>query len=626
MQDPNAALLADETDETSDEVDRSAGVGHGAARGPVRGESSATPFVLGGPVRLDPRRWRLWRRPRDLVTFVVVSGFALLPVRGLYRAPGSSMEEAFMIVFPRLVRDGRVPNVDFLHLYGPGSLHVLAGWYSLVGETLETERTFGLIQNLAIVAALVVLAWPWGRIVSVATGCVAALLVMTPIGLAALAWHGAVALGLWGTVFGLRARETRSTAAWATAGVLFGLALSFRPDIVIAVALTLVAVAWASRRSAARPVLAGLVVGLLPMWAHLVIAGPVAVFEGIVLDPVVELRPGRELPAPPSFGEVDGALQAIAEGVPPWWPLPAPAPNHQLFFWFLAMVVIAVGVPVAAAQLRRRTQPPSDHRRALGVLVVAGTFGLGILPQAMQRPDSTHLAWVSMVSWPLLVPLLADVSRRRIRPGPSRRPAIVASAIVVALLLAVAPFYTFRYYVLHTRVGIGDLPLPFLVERDDERFWFGNPEVARALNDMIPVLDELSEPGDSLIVGTADLSRTVYSDVSIYLLFPELDPGTYYIEMDPGLADAEGSGLAEEIADADFLVLTNFWSGWLEPNTSTRRRSQEHNQAVRENFCLVDRWEDNLLLLFERCAGGGGVSGADIDGTYPVVPVPEELS
>ena len=574
-------------------------------------------FVLGGRLRLDPRSWR----PLDVVAFVLVAGFSMLPVRGLYRAPGSSMEEAFMIVFPRMVLDGKVPNVDFLHLYGPGSLHVLAGWYRLVGETLETERTFGLIQNLAIIGALYALTRPWGRIVSVVAGCVAALLVMTPIGLAALAWHGAVALALWAIVFAVRARNNGSVRSWATAGVLAGLALSFRPDIVLAVVATLLAAGWVDRRIALRPVVIGGLVGLLPMWVHLVVAGPGPVIQGILVDPVVELRPGRELPSPPSFDELDGALQAIAEAVPPWYPLPAPAASHQLFFWFFAVIVVAAAVPICAWVMRRRRP---DVR--LDLLFAAGVFGLGIFPQAIQRPDSTHLAWVSMVSWPLLVALLAHAVARRRPPGPSRAPALVAGALVVALMLVVTPFYTFRYYALHTRVSVGDLPLPFLVERDGRRFWFGNPEVANALNQMLPVLDDLSDPGDRLVVGTADLSRTVYSDVSIYFLFPELEPGTYFVEMDPGLADAEGSGLAEDVAQADFLVLTNFWSGWLEPNTSTRRLSQEANQAVRDGFCLVDRYEDNLLLLFERCPGGGGVSGADIDGIYPVVPVPEELS
>jgi hypothetical protein len=87
--------------------------------------------------------------------------------------------------------------------------------------------------------------------------------------------------------------------------------------------------------------------------------------------------------------------------------------------------------------------------------------------------------------------------------------------------------------------------------------------------------------------------------------------------MDPGLADRAGSGLAEEIADADLLVLTNIWTGWNEPNASDEHLSEEANQAFAGNFCLTQRYEDNLVLLFERCQGGGGVSPADITGTYP---------
>ena len=547
--------------------------------------------------------------------------FAMLPVRGLFRSPGSSMEEGFMLVFPRLVQQGKVPNVDFLHLYGPGSLDALALWYSAFGYTLEAERAFALLQNLGIIFALYALTRPWGRTAAVGASVIASLLVMTPIGLAALAWHGAVAFALWSVVSAIRARHTHSMRTWGAAGLLAGLALSFRPDIVIAMTLALLAAGWVHRRSAAKPVVIGALLGLIPMWIHLVVAGPGPTIDGIVIDPVVRLRPGRELPTPPSFGELDGALQAIAEAVPPYWPVPAPAAEKQLFFWFFAVIAIAWAVPAVAWWLRRR----SPANAQLDALFIAGAFGFGIFPQAVQRPDSTHLAWVAMVSWPLLAALITHVVARRLGRS-SVTIGAVGAVGVLALMLVISPFYTYRYYLLQTRVAVGDLPLPFLVERDDRRFWFGNPEVANALNEMIPELEARSDPGDRLIVGTADLSRTVYSDVSIYFLFPELDPGTYFIEMDPGLADAEDSGLAEDIEQADFLVLTNFWSGWLEPNTSVKRRSQEHNQAVADNFCLVAQYETNLLLLFERCDGGGGISGADVKGLYPTVPVPEELA
>jgi hypothetical protein len=231
----------------------------------------------------------------------------------------------------------------------------------------------------------------------------------------------------------------------------------------------------------------------------------------------------------------DGALQAVAEGVPPWWGLPAIGHSKQLFFWFFAVIVIALAVPAIAFVLRRRD--PDDP--AVTVLVVGGLFGLGILPQAMQRPDSTHLAWVAVVSWSLLVPALVSLGAGRWSLG---RRAIGATVAVGLLMAVVCPFYTYRHYLLHTRVSAGELPVPFLVERGDHRFWFGDFFVAEALNEMIPELEARSEPGDRLIVGPADLSRTIYSDVSVYFLFPELVPATYYIEMDPGRCRGIGAG------------------------------------------------------------------------------------
>lgn len=571
------------------------------------GESEHVPFVLGG---------RPHRSLKGTLSLLALFAFTMLPVRGLYRGTGSSLEEGFMLVFPRLVQQGKVPNVDFLHLYGPGSLEVLAGWYWVFGYTLEAQRTFGLLQHLLIIFGLYTLTRAWGRIAAVGAGIVAALLIMTPIGLSALAWHGAVGMALWAVVFAVRARTTAARSDWLIAGLIGGFALSFRPDMAIAISVALAGAAWAQRRRAAAPLIGAGIVGLIPMWIHLIVAGPGPVIEGVIIDPVFHLRAGRELPTPPSFDRIDGALQAIAEGDPPWWGLPALAPNHQLFFWFFAVFAIAIAVPVAAW---RNVGTRSPQQR--GVLIAAGLLGLGVLPQALQRPDSTHLAWVAVVSWPLLIAVIIDLVRTR-TPQQHGAP-IAAVASLLALLFVVAPFYTYRTYLLHTRVAAGNLPLPFLVEREGRRFWFSDPIVTNAFNDLIPELDSISDPGDRLIVGTADLSRTVYNDVSIYFLFPELEPGTFFIEMDPGLADAEGSGLAEDIAEADFLVLTNVWAGWVEPNESVTRQSQEHNQAVADNFCLRSQFEDNLVLLFERCEGGGGISGADVAGTYPTIPVPE---
>lgn len=526
-----------------------------------------------------------------------------------------------MLVFPTLVQDGLAANRDFLHLYGPAGLDVLALWYRVFGDTLESQRTFGLLQHLGIIFALYAIGRAWGHVAAVGSALVAAMMILTPIGLSALAWHGALALGLWAVVFVVRwSNSGRARDLWWSGG-LAGLALGYRPDLVVGLGLSLGFVLWVRRAHLAErdgwPVaVAGLAVGLLPMWYHLARVGPSDAVQGMVVDPIVELRPGRELPRPPSWDVADGALQAVAEGLPPWWGLPAPSASQQLFLWFFAVIAIAVAVPSVALVLRRRSVADGEPAARLELLVAAGLFGLGILPQALQRPDSTHLAWVAVVSWSLMVPLLVTLLRDR---WTIDRRALLATAAIGLVMLAITPFFTYRHYLLHTRVSAGQLPVPFLVERDDHRFWFGDFFVAEALNEMIPELEAVSEPGDRLIVGPADLSRTVYSDVSVYFLFPELEPATYYIEMDPGLADVAGSGLAEEIAEADFLVLTNIWTGWNEPNASDEHQSQEHNQAVADHHCLIGRWGDNLVLLFRRCEGGGGVSPVDITGRYPAV-------
>lgn len=574
---------------------------------PMSSDREGAPvFVLG-----DPIRWRLDRRAiPSVLSLGALLAVVALPLRGLYRGTGASMEEGFMLVFPRLVQQGHVPNVDFLHLYGPASLDVLALWFRVFGDSLESERTFGLLQHLGIILAIYTLCRAFGHLVAVGAALVAAMLIMTPIGLTALAWHGGVALGLWAVVFVVRARATTSEINWWIAGGLAGLALGFRPDLALALGL---AVGWAvwRRRRALYIVLGGAAIGLLPMWFHLVVAGPAAAFEGMVVDPVVRLRPGRELPRPPSWGQVDGALQAVAESLPPWWGFPSPSASQQLFLWFWSVVIVAIAVPVIAiigVRRRRGGARPGDD-----VLVLGGLFGLGILPQALQRPDSTHLAWVAVVSWPLALALGATYLRRLGR----WQPAVIATVAAGLLMFVVAPFYTYRTYLLHSRVAVGDLPVPFEIERDGRRFWVGDPAVASGINQMIPELEALAEPGDRLFVGPGDLSRTIYADTYIYWLFDELDPATYFIEMDPGLADLEGSGMAEDIESADFVVLTNTWGGWHEPNESEIFRSQEHNQAVADNFCLVESYETNLILLFQRCEGGGGLNPADIAGRAP---------
>jgi hypothetical protein len=569
--------------------------------------TDAAPFVLGGPLRSGNARI-------TAVCLAIIAAVIALPARGLYLGTGSSMEEGFMLVFPKEMLDGKVPNVDFLHLYGPGALHALMGWYKVFGYTLESQRTFGLLQHVGLILAMYALCRAWGHRLATISAVTATLLVLTPIGLSALAWEGAVALGLWSVVFGIRAvhtAERERLVALVAAGVLAGLALSFRPDLVVALVLAHVVVAW--RAKGIWPLAAGTVVGLIPMWVHLGLAGIGNSWRGMVADPVKYLRPGRELPRPPSFSHIDGALQAVAEGPldAPWWGVPSLSANHQLFFWFFLVIITALGsVAVAVVLLRRFGPTPQRY-----TLLIASLFGLGMLGQALQRPDSTHLAWGSCVSFALVPAVVRELSavRRPARTHESTlRHDLVAALVVVSTFFVICPFYTYRTYLLFSRISVGQKPGGFEVNRDERRFYFGNEPLQRASQAAIDDLAALSAPGERLLVGPADLSRTIYSDVVFYFMFPELEPATYYIEMDPGLADREGSRLADDVASADWVLLTNFWTGWYEPNASSEFGSDAPNQVVADRFCLVGNYENALVLLYRACAEGDGVSPAGI--------------
>lgn len=398
-------------------------------------------------------------------------------------------------------------------------------------------------------------------------------------------------------------------------GLLVGGALTYRPDLIVAIAIAWLIVL--RRYSRAERVRFGgaAVVGLLPVWIHLMLVGIRPVWSGTITDPVFELRPGRRLPTPPTWGELDGALQALTENPvdSPWWGVPALSAPTQVFVWFFATVLLAALWLIAAVVLLRRGA--ASERTVLFAAIA--TFGFGIIGQAVQRPDSAHLAWGSTIALSL-VPVVVSAALERYRT-PSLPPSLRTWAdrclpvgTILLVVLLVAPFFTFRPYLLAARVTAGDRAGGYVVEREGRRFYVNNLDVQSASQQAVDTIGQLAGPDDRLFVGPADLSRTVYSDVMFYYLLHDLEPATYFIEMDPGIADAPDSGLADDVASADWLILTNFWTGWYEPNASTEFGSTEPNDVVADDFCLIGNHADGLVLVYRRCDSGDGVDPSTI--------------
>lgn len=528
----------------------------------------------------------------------VIGAVLLLPLVGLLRYQGPPMEEGFMLAFPEQLLQGRMPHRDFLHLYGPGSLWMLAGVYELFGVDLTVERLVGLVQHGAVAYALYALVKPFGRVIATASAVVSVVILIGPLGLSAMAWNGALALALCSLAVGSAASgaEGRRAARLAlVSGLLAGGALLFRPDLVVAVVLGTGAV-WlrldADRR---RRLLIGFAAAIALYVPHVLLSGIGASFRGMFLEPVFQLRGGRSLPVPPSWSSIDGFLQRAGGLRTSGWPLPMPSLSNQIHIWFWLVPASIVLVLVGAVALRRHER---DSRRTAS-LWPAALFTAALITQAVQRPDTAHLAWVTGISFPLAIPAIAALVELR-RPNWSPRARITSALAPVALvLLVVIPFYPVRTYVDLVGQTFGVNRFGFPIERDGRTFYFGSREGADSAQRVVDRLDELAGSGQTLITGPTDLSRTNYSDAFFYYLFPDLEPGTRYIEMDPGIADAEDSGLAEELGRNDWLILSDAWSGWEEPNNSSESRSQAPNEVVDAEYCTVE--DAGTFRLLRHC-------------------------
>jgi hypothetical protein len=544
-------------------------------------------------------RFRLSQGGLNAIALTLVALVFAIPLRGLFRSPGPPMEEGFMLVFPEQVLKGAIPNRDFLHLYGPGSLWALAGVYKAFGVSLISERGFGLLQQLAIVFGIYALARRWGRVLAV-TASVTSALIIIPFGFTALAWVGGVGLAVCGLAAGIEARarpDERAGDRWAVAaGILLGLAVLFRLDLILGVGISSIALLRGMPRPRVRRVFVGFAIGVAPYIVQIATAGPGHAFQGMVIDPVFRLRGGRSLPIPPSWGHFDGFLQKAGALAQISWPFPALARPHQLFLWFF-LLLGAVALVLWQGWRAVRTETDSIRARTL---FVAGLFGLGILPQALQRVDSGHFSWVScfVFAW---VPIALFELATRHWPNVSQRRRALASGAVMALVLAfVIPAFTIRTYADYSLQTFGIHRASYKIEHDGRVFYYGKPDRAQAANEVIAAAAKIAKPGQRLFVGPANLRKTPYSDAYLYYMFPDLVPGTYFIEMDPNVANAKGSRLPEDLASSDIAILSRIWDDWSEPNGSRTVGPDDTQRVLDRDFCHVGTYL-NLYELYRKC-------------------------
>jgi hypothetical protein len=484
----------------------------------------------------------------------------LLLVPGFART-GFPMDEGQLLAYPELVGRGAIANLDFESSYGPANLWLLALVFRVFGAGVASERAVGLAYRLLIVAGVWAFALALGgdpargRHGRRGAACVAALTsaaLLAGSGCCAFAWFGGMAAALWSLYALARGVAGADERALALAGALAGTALAFRLDLAPAVALSALPLAAAASARGRLAYGAGLGIGLAPLAAHVARIGTERAWRTLFVETVLLAGPGRRLPIPPH-----GLLSATLFGT----------------------AVLAAAALLLLAARMAAAQPMSPRVRAWLALAA---LSLGALPQLLQRADSLHAIDAACVSLPLApiaaLPLAGRFARRAHR-------ALALVGVVVAVAAA--------------GVGVAaGLAGARWLEQGGRRFPLP-PALAASLAPVLREIDGRAAAGDTLFVGPRDLRRTNYGDTFVYFMLPRLRPASYYTEMNPGVANAPGSSLARDIERADFLILTDRFDDWNEPNASARLGPAAPLRVVEDRFCRLLR--SGHFELRERC-------------------------
>jgi Dolichyl-phosphate-mannose-protein mannosyltransferase len=482
----------------------------------------------------------------------------------------STQDEAILVLYPDLIVRGYVPYRDFAFTYPPGTFYVLTAIYALFGNTLLVERIAGMGFQFAMVAALYAL----GARISRVTGFSAALLGLAVLALfpvpGAYPIFPALALLLFALVCSNRSCKSDSESGesrWAIlAGALAGLVFWFRQEVgVIAVAATLVALDplnWRRLRS----YVVGLAIPIAAIIVFVLAVGPAYVYDSLVAD-VARMVPGRRLPLKMSLGLL-GLLACAA-------------------------VTLGIGLTIRASKTSRHL---AWLIRSFAIVCV------GLLPSALQRLDTWHLAYVGVI-----VAGLALISVRAVLIPSSWSERFTQYGRIVAASSAVVVCATAFVW------SWGAVPGEPYTIAAGERWVYGwkMSGVTSDRSDLDSILAEvnnLASPGDKLFVGPHDLRFTNYNDTYLYYLLPELRPVSRYLEMHPGVANKVGSALAREVAAADWVILTSKYQHWREPNASAIAASNAPNEAVAKYFCTQSHHGPWHLL--RRCPAVPAVATA----------------
>ena len=489
-------------------------------------QRTATSAVIDPTMIKEKRGGLRWSRILGGIVVLVLLVVFAAPLHRELRFPILPQDEGLLLVYPTQVLAGAIPNHNFESVYGILNIWFIAAGFKIAGASVAVERTIGILYRAVVVGSVVTIVWRrQGPLVALFAGGISTILMTGTLGLAAYAWFGGLAFLSLGVLFlDVGIRGSLRPAYLLVSGISLGLAIGMRLDLAVAALLFLVAAAL-TYRSSLKFLAIGAAIGLSPLYVNIIQAGLASVVRDQVLNPVFVSGPSRRL-----------SLDSLT------W-------HNQALLWLC--VLAAIG-SIAVGVMARWGFSASAHRDA-AFLLPCGAIELGLLPETFQRSDTLHLALVAC----FVLPLSLLVPSSLLRVASSTRSAKVWPPVIFAALLVglAAPFFGSTYWSEATAAFVSEPQ--HNVGNDHRTVPVDSAQQQAALQALLRRLDGMASPGQRVFVGPLDLRTANYNDTYIYFLLPDLTPGSYYLEMNPGEANGRASRLASDLKADDYLILTS---------------------------------------------------------------------
>ena len=471
----------------------------------------------------------------------------------------SQQDEGTVLLYPVLLAKGAIVNKDFYSTYGALTYQMVQLVFHFFGSTVLSERFVAVFYQIAIIGSIAILVLRRkGLLLSLVSSSLMCIMLIGNRDDAS-ATYGAfacVALALL-TLDIIRSRSnterfvTSAKFGFLGVGILLGFATSYRIDFIFPCIIVLILASLGARGNRLF-LFSGYFLGLAPIFVNLINAG-LGVFKGQIYIPLFVWSPGRRLPL-----------------------------NYSGFgFSLLMMFNCLITIHIVRLSIINYKKLKSDWETAF--VAIIGVLDTYLLFYFLQRSDIAHACYVSLFI--LGTFFAASNLNKPLISG-------VGMLILFSGLVGSAPYYaSFARSYFQSSISVSNHGRTVYVEKLSDK---------NNLESLTAKVQNLEKPNWKLFIGPSDLRRTNYNDTYLYFLFPELTPGTYYLDMEPGLSNTVNSGLAKQLLNCDVAILTDEFNSWHEPNKSNIFGSDVPNEIIKKSFVFVGRWGHWTLYLNKK--------------------------